>query len=81
MKEYHVVFEGVNGFQKEETMTFEEHNIPWTLYRREFAQITLTAQSFMPLGNMVESKDRCFRKIAGFYCCGRNILYYREERC
>lgn len=84
MKEYHVVFEGFNKFQKEETMQVEV--MPPTFYIRDYEQlipygpISLFSTE-VPPAHELKVKERCFRKRNEFYALGKNIVYYTEERC
>jgi len=86
MKDYHVVFEGINGFQKEEEMQFPQDMPPPSLYRREYEQLLPAnpielASMRVPFGDHLYVKDRCFRRRVSFYALGKNIVYYSEERC
>ena len=84
MKDYHVVFEGINGYQKEEELQFPQDMPAPTLYRREYEQLLHPleyASMGVPFGQPLHVKDRCFRQRARFYALGKNIVYYTEERC
>ncbi len=83
MKEYHVVFKGLDGFQKEQTMQFEMNYPPPSLRIRNYEQLhfmPLGLLSNEPPGDIVHVKDRCFRQRQEIYALGKNIIQYTEER-
>jgi len=87
MIDYHVVFEGTNGFQKEEVMQFPQDMPSPTVHRREYETANsfeaLSRVPFMyipPTEHILKVKDRCFRQVTRFYALGKHIVYYREER-
>jgi len=84
MKEYHVVFVGFNGFQKEEELQFPQDMPPITLHRREYEHLRsldVAAEPFfrIPSSQQMYVRDRSFRQRAQFYALGKNIVYYAEE--
>lgn len=83
MKEYHVVFEGMNGFQKELIVCFKEDKPSSTYYMREYQQFSPTPSSLhsFPIPDVLQIKQRCFRLKSSFYALGKNIAYYTEEPC
>lgn len=81
MKEYHMVFEGFNKFQKEETMELDYP--PSTYSFREYEQLTPYSGIFastIPSFNELKVKERRFFKRTELYALGKNIVYYTEER-
>ncbi len=77
MKDYHVILEGFNGFQKEETCQFVE-NVPSSkIIKREYEPLRTTYYA-MPSGESIQCKDRTFIKKCSFYALGKNIVYYTE---
>jgi len=84
MKDFHVVFEGFNQFQKEETLQFEQDYPPPSYYMRDYQVISLHPFGMfnpsVPAGDELRIKERCFRLRARFYALGKNIAYYTEER-
>lgn len=81
MKEYHVVLEGKNGFQKEEDLAFTQNHPSPTYYVRDYQQLSFRPLSlFEPLtSESLTFKERCFRLRNTFYALGKNIAYYTEE--
>lgn len=84
MKEFHVVFEGINGFQKEEGMQFPMDMPTPTLYRRDYERLSCCEpislfSPRLPPGDILKVKDRCFRLRARLYALGKYIAYYTEE--
>jgi hypothetical protein len=83
MTQFYVVFKGFDGFQKEESMHFEQDYPPPTFYIRNYEQLSfmpLSINSNEPLPDMLKIKHRCFRQRQQLYALGKNIVYYTEER-
>lgn len=82
MKEFYVVLEGIDRFQKEEVQTFPYDQPPSSLTLRTYERIEYSMfSSIFPNLNPFESfpsKDRQFMLKSQFYALGKNIAYYRQ---
>lgn len=81
MIEYHVLFKSFDGFQKEESLFFENNEPPSCYYMRKFncdSYFSLDIRTATP--EQLVPQLRHFTLIEKCFVLGKNIVIYKEGR-